>query len=130
MMVPAGEQGLALPGTVLVLEDDHDVRVAVRNTLEDEGYRVWSVTDGRRALELLERGAEPPDLILLDLMLPVMDGWEFAARIRSVARWSRIPVAAMSAYDRGPPPGVVAFLRKPVSPEALVQLAERHCRNG
>lgn len=127
-MVPVGEQGLALPGTVLVVEDDHDVRVAVRRTLEDEGYRVLSVTDGRHALDVLERTGEPPSLILLDLMLPVMDGWEFAARIRSVARLTGIPVAVMSAYDRAPPPGIVAFLRKPVKPEALVQLAERYCR--
>ncbi|HWE27520.1 MAG TPA: response regulator [Polyangia bacterium] len=116
------------PATVLVIEDDHDVRVAVRSALEDEGYRVLSVTDGRCALEILERGAELPDLILLDLMLPVMDGWEFAARIRSVARWSRIPVAVMSAFDRAPPPGIVTFLRKPVKRDALVQLTERYCR--
>jgi CheY-like chemotaxis protein len=127
--VPTTELGLEGPGTVLVVEDDHDVRVAVRIILEDEGYRVLSVTDGRRALEMLERAVtELPSLILLDLMLPVMDGWEFAARLRSAVRFSRIPIAVMSAYDRAPPPGIVALLRKPVKPDALVALAERYCR--
>jgi CheY-like chemotaxis protein len=128
-MVPGTEQALEEAGTVLVVEDDHDVRVAVRILLEEEGYRVLSVTDGRRALEMLERAVtEPPSLILLDLMLPVMDGWEFAERIRSVARFSRIPIAVMSAYDRPPPPGIVAFLRKPLRPDALVAVADRYCR--
>ena len=127
-MVPLGNQAVGSPGCVLVVEDDHDVRVAVRNALEDEGYRVLSVTDGRRALELLERaGVEPPDLILLDLMLPVMDGWEFAARLRSTPHLSGIPVAVMSAFDRAPPDGVVEYLRKPVKAEALVELAARYC---
>ena len=127
MMVPVAAEGLQPPGTVLVVEDDHDVRVAVRNTLEDEGYRVLSVTDGRHALELIEHSA-PPDLILLDLMLPVMDGWEFVERVRADARWSAIPIVAMSAYDRQPPEGIVAFLKKPVRLEALTHLAERFCR--
>src|SRR3954462_5227726 len=99
-MAEAAQEGLEPSGTILVVEDDHDVRVAVRNTLEDEGYRVLSVTDGRRALELLERGAEPPSVNLLDLMLPVMDGWELAARLRASARLCRIPVVVMTAFDR------------------------------
>jgi len=127
-MTPSTQEGLQPSGTVLVIEDDHDVRVAVRNTLEDEGYRVISVTDGQRALDLLERIGEPPKLILLDLMLPVLDGWEFAARIRAIARFAGIPVVAMSAYDRAPPAGIVAFLRKPIRHDALVQLVERYCR--
>ncbi len=128
MMVPLGNQAVSSPGCVLVVEDDHDVRVAVRNALEDEGYRVLSVTDGRRALELLDRaGVEPPDLILLDLMLPVMDGWELAARLQSTPHLSGIPIAVMSAFDRIPPAGVVEYLRKPVKPEALLELVARYC---
>src|SRR6516165_4861574 len=99
----------ATPGRVLVVEDDHDVRVAVRLVLEDEGYQVDSVTDGRRALEHLERSAQLPDLILLDLMMPGMDGWDFAARLRANPRLCSIPVVVVSAFDELPPAGIVAF---------------------
>lgn len=126
-MVPL-QQSPGTPGAVLVVEDDHDVRVAVRRLLEEEGYRVLSVTDGRLAFELLERLAAPlPDLILLDLMLPVMDGWEVAERLRSTPSLREIPVAAMSAFDRMPPEGIVEFLRKPLKPEALLDLVARYC---
>jgi two-component system, sensor histidine kinase and response regulator len=129
MMVPVGEPGLALPGTVLVVEDDHDVRVAVRITLESEGYQVHSVTDGRRALEFLERSPQPPDLILLDLMMPGMDGWEFATRLRASHRLRSIPVVAIPAFDEMPPPGIVAFLRKPLKFDALLHLAAQYCHH-
>jgi CheY-like chemotaxis protein len=118
----------ATPGRVLVVEDDHDVRVAVRLVLEDEGYQVDSVTDGRRALEHLERSAQLPDLILLDLMMPGMDGWDFAARLRANPRLCSIPVVVVSAFDELPPAGIVAFLPKPLKFDALLQLAEQHCR--
>jgi CheY-like chemotaxis protein len=126
-MVPDGEPGLGTPGRVLVIEDDHDVRVSVRISLEGEGYQVDSVTDGRRALELLERSAQPPDLILLDLMMPGMDGWEFATRLRGHPRLRFIPVVIISAFDELPPPGIVAFLRKPLRFDALLQLAAQYC---
>lgn len=117
-------------GTVLVVEDDHDVRVAIRNALEDEGYTVLSVADGRRALELLDSiAALPPNLILLDLMLPVMDGWEFATRLRAKTRLHSIPVAIISAFDELPPPGIVAFLKKPLNFDALLQLTARYCHH-
>lgn len=126
-MTSVGHQ-IASLGCVLVIEDDHDVRVAVRQALEDEGYRVQSATDGRRALELLEQTAPLPDLILLDLMMPGMDGWDFATRLRSSPRLRSIPVVIMSAFDELPPPGVVAFLQKPLKFEALMELVEQHCR--
>ena len=115
------------PGRVLLVEDDHDVRVAVRLTLEDEGYQVDSATDGRRALELLDRSAQLPDLIVLDLMMPGMDGWEFANRLREHARLRSIPVVVISAFDDLPPPGIVAFLRKPLKLDSLLKLAARYC---
>jgi CheY-like chemotaxis protein len=128
-MVPVMEQGAATLGRVLVVEDDHDVRVTVRLTLEDEGYQVDSVTDGRRALEFLERSAQPPDLILLDLMMQGMDGWEFATRLRANPRLRSIPVVIISAFDELPPPGIVAFLRKPLKFDALLDLAAQYCHH-
>src|SRR5262249_14819313 len=107
-------------------EDDHDVRVAVRLILEDAGYVVESATDGHRALERLERD-DPPALILLDLMMPGMDGWEFAKRLRAHPQLRNIPVVVISAFNQLPPPNIVAFRRKPLKFDAILQLAERYC---
>ena len=114
--------------TVLVVEDDHDIRVSVRNLLEDEGYRVLTVTDGRAALELLEHTAPSPSLIILDLMLPVMDGWQFAERLRALPRLAGIPIVIMSAYQEPPPPeAVVAFVKKPIDTDMLLHVVDRYC---
>jgi CheY-like chemotaxis protein len=115
-------------GTILVIEDDHDIRVGVRSLLEDEGFRVVTVTDGRSALEILERAPEPPCVILLDLMLPVMDGWHFAELLRQRPLLAGIPIVIMSAYEDPPPPeGVVGFIKKPVNAEALLRLVAPYC---
>ncbi len=115
-------------GSVLVIEDDHDIRVSVRSLLEDEGYQVLSVANGLAALSLLERSDELPSLILLDLMLPVMDGWHFAQRLRLNPRPANIPVATMPAYEDPPgPEGAVGFVKKPVVAEALQRLVSAHC---
>ena len=115
-------------GTILVVEDDHDIRVSVRMVLEDEGYQVLTVTNGRMALDLLDRVSDEPCLILLDLMLPVMDGWHFAAHLREHPRFAGIPIVIMSAYETPPPPaGAVGFVKKPVDTEALLHLVSLHC---
>jgi len=118
-------------GTILVVEDDHDIRVSVRNVLEDEGYTVLTVTNGRSALDLLEHEAavgDAPCLIILDLMLPVMDGWHFADRLREDPQLGKIPIVIMSAYeDPPPPPAAVGFVKKPVDTETLLQMIALHC---
>lgn len=114
--------------TILVVEDDHDIRVGVRSLLEDEGFRVVTVTNGVAALETLERGRQAPSLIILDLMLPVMDGWEFAARLRQRPKLAGIPIVIMSAYEDPPAPdGIVGFIKKPVNAEALLHLVATYC---
>ena len=114
--------------TVLVVEDDHDIRVSVRNLLEDEGYRVLTVTNGHLALDLLERVDPIPSLIILDLMLPVMDGWQFAEQMRTRPRLADIPIVIMSAYQEPPPPaGVVGFVKKPIDTAALLSVVGRYC---
>ncbi len=112
-------------GTILLVEDDHDIRVALRTMLEDEGYRVLTVTDGRAALALLER-TTPPQLILLDLMLPVMDGWELARELRARPHLAAIPIVVITAFDRVPPPQAAAVLKKPLDPDHLLRTIERH----
>jgi CheY-like chemotaxis protein len=81
---------------VLVVEDDEDVREAVRVTLEDEGYWVICAADGRQAMEMIRAEAEPC-LILLDLIMPVLSGWQFRALQQQDARLARFPVIVITA---------------------------------
>jgi two-component system response regulator CpxR len=83
---------------VLVVDDDDDIRTAVQEVLEGEGYPTAGACNGREALEML-RSTEPlPALILLDLMMPEMDGWELLVRMDEIPNLHRIPVALMSAH--------------------------------
>ena len=86
------------PTDVLVVDDEDDIRTTLREILEGEGYATAGARNGEEALRLLGTAIAPPRLILLDLMMPVMDGWEFLTRIDEDARLHRIPVALMSAH--------------------------------
>lgn len=82
---------------VLLVEDDAPTREMMRTLLEREDWRVEEAANGRVALECLQTAA--PDLILLDLMMPEMDGFEFARRLREKPEWRRIPVVVLTARD-------------------------------
>jgi CheY-like chemotaxis protein len=78
---------------VLVVDDDANITAAVRDSLEFEGFRVTTARNGAEALR--EVAADPPSLILLDMRMPVMNGWDFAAELRSQGH--RSPVVVMTA---------------------------------
>ena len=116
-----------LARTVLVVDDDVDHSAAIRDILEDEGYRVRAAANGRVALEGLLEGALP-DLILLDMMMPVMDGWAFAAELKSRPALATIPVVAISVG--GDPvlyraPVCAGYLSKPFGALRLVETVAR-----
>jgi len=85
------------PCPVLVVEDDAATRAMTRNILEKEGWTVREAANGRVALEMMRR--ERPRLILLDLMMPEMDGFEFADRVRRHPEWGSIPIVVVTAHD-------------------------------
>jgi DNA-binding response OmpR family regulator len=89
---PSHDRKQALARRVLVVDDDPDILDALSEILEAEGYDVQRARNGREALQRLEQGL--PDLVLLDLMMPVMDGWEFA---RSLDPGARPPIIVLSA---------------------------------
>jgi DNA-binding response OmpR family regulator len=86
-------------GEVLLVEDDAAIRDALRELLEAEGYVVQGAANGREALARLRGGGHRPRLILLDLMMPVMDGWEFRQAQRGDPALACIPVVVLSAED-------------------------------
>jgi len=111
---------------VLVVDDDADIRETVSLILEDEGYEVQSAPDGAIALAMLREGPRP-DVILLDLMMPVMNGWQFREEQERDPELVGIPIVVLSAdaslkdkagYFGG------AYLSKPVNIESLLEAIE------
>jgi CheY-like chemotaxis protein len=113
--------------TILVVEDDTATRAGLVHLLQAEGYAVVATGNGREALEVLSAADEPPSLILLDLMMPVMDGWRFLAeRRRAAGTVARPPVVLLSGLDFiAGARDVSDFVRKPVNPEALLACVKR-----
>jgi CheY-like chemotaxis protein len=110
---------------ILLIEDDADLAEVVAEVLLMEGYQLSHASDGKAALELLAT-SELPDLILLDLMMPNMNGWDFRdAQVRD-ARLAKIPVVVLSATgERSRPIDAVLVLRKPVTLKELLSAVKR-----
>ena len=115
------------PGaSVLIVDDDHDSRDALERLLRFAGYGVITASNGGEALELLRRDAQVPDLILLDLMMPVMDGRAFRDAQKKDARLAGIPVVVVSAQgDLTASLDAEAYLDKPLEFESLIDTIDR-----
>ena len=113
---------------ILVVEDEPDFREMVGNVLEEAGYGVISAANGREAMEMQVNGDVTPDLILLDLRMPVMDGWEFARVLRCYRRFVEIPIIVISTpgINQTWHPRVEGVLAKPFSPDALLTEVHKH----
>jgi CheY-like chemotaxis protein len=116
--------------TVLVVDDDRDLREALCGALEESGFTAVGVGDGRQALDYLESGATLPALILLDWMMPVMSGAEFREAQVADVRFAEIPVVVISAHAKadlfGVSLGVKSLLRKPFPLGELLSQVERY----
>ncbi|WP_164019210.1 response regulator [Pyxidicoccus trucidator] len=112
--------------SVLVVEDDEDIRAAIAEILEGEGYEVTIAANGSEALDELQHMPRPC-LILLDLMMPVMNGHEFLARLREVPRMQAVPVLVLTAVSTEAPPGARGLLRKPFIVEELLDAVQTLC---
>jgi two-component system response regulator MprA len=114
--------------SVLVVDDDGDVRSTVAEILQDEGFAVGVAENGRVALEALLSGLRPK-LILLDMMMPEMDGWAFRAQQRQHPHILDIPVVIFTAHGVSPEAvvelGVAGFLRKPLRLDELLTTVKR-----
>ena len=113
---------------VLIVEDDADIREALAENLRDAGYGVREAENGKQALEFLESDAADPCLVLLDLMMPIMNGAELLQALQEGHRLASLPVVVVSAG--GSPSeaqGARRFLRKPPNPELLLALVREFC---
>ena len=114
---------------VLIVEDDEDLRDMMAQMLAIEGFAATAVANGREALDYLRRAVKP-HVILLDLMMPVMDGWEFRRRQQADPELAPVPVIVLSALDRSraAPVDAIAFLKKPLDFDRLLELVRDQCR--
>jgi two-component system chemotaxis response regulator CheY len=112
---------------ILVVDDDLDIAELVRLALTDEGFDVITATNGAAALDVAQ--ATPPDLVLLDMRMPIMDGWTFARRYRS-APPPRAPIvvmtAARDAAERAAEIDADGYLSKPFSLDELFGIVDQH----
>ncbi len=114
--------------TVFIIEDDVDTRDMLAKFLELEGYHVELAANGRQALDILQEGTTAC-VIVLDLMMPVMDGWEFRRRQIEDARLKQIPTIVVSAAgrERLKQVNADAYLSKPVDMDELLQRVSQFC---
>jgi len=114
---------------ILVVDDDRMLREALAEAFEAAGHAVQAAEHGGQALELLANGWRP-GIILLDIVMPVLDGFGFLDRKNADPHIAAIPVVIISATERIVPAGAVALLAKPFGPAELEELIARHHAPG
>lgn len=118
--------------TIMVVDDDEDIRYMMRVLLEEDGYRVLEAENGQRALEIVE--GNHPDLILMDLSMPVLDGFAATRRLRKLSRLREVPIIAVTAYDtpehrnNASAAGINEYLTKPVDFVQLDKLLDQYLK--
>ncbi len=119
-----------MPVKVLIVDDENLIVMSTQMVLESIGYEVVAALDGQEALE--KAASESPDLILLDIMMPGMDGWETLERLKADPETAPIPVIVFTAREhskgrqRSIEMGAVEYFRKPFEPDDLIELVEQH----
>jgi DNA-binding response OmpR family regulator len=117
---------------VLVIEDDSFIRDSLKELLESEGFAVECAEDGQKGIDLLRKAETLPNLILLDLMMPVKDGFAFRQEQISDPDFASIPVVVMTAdsqiESKGMEIGAKNYIKKPVDIDNVVEVVKRSCR--
>ena len=117
-------------GTVMVVDDAHDIRELISIQLRWKGYQVVEATNGKEAVELATRSN--PGLILMDLSMPVMDGYEATRQIKALPGFGQVPIVAVSAFcnpyneHKALEAGCVECVSKPIDFPAFDSLVSKH----
>jgi two-component system cell cycle response regulator DivK len=120
---------MSAPPTILLVEDNLHNRRIFQGVLAHAGFHVVEAEDGARALELVAKTR--PDLILMDLSIPIVDGWECTRRLKADAGTNAIPIIALTAHAmrgdeaRAREAGCDGYLSKPISPKKVVEEVKR-----
>jgi CheY-like chemotaxis protein len=112
---------------VLLIDDDEDLHDSIADLLRQRGYAVATAEDGREALAIMAR-TRMPCIVLLDLVMPGMDGWKFLAVVQGDPALATIPVVIASAHAAThAPTGIAGFLHKPFDLAELLRVVAEHC---
>lgn len=122
---PLPRRGRKSDRPILIVEDDEDLREVLTHVLEGEGLTTLSARNGQEALDILHTQGVKPGLILLDLMMPIMNGWEFRERFDTDASIPDVPVVVMSARSRDDSLSSAAWLQKPLRVEDLLSTVQQ-----
>jgi len=114
--------------TVLIVEDEADLREMMSEALQMKGYAVVTADEGQQALQKLE-DMDPPCLILLDLLMPGMNGWDFFEKLRERPAFAAVPVIVHSSAPDRAPAGVTRVLKKPLLFDGLIAVVREYCAN-
>ena len=114
------------PACVLIVEDEPGLREAMALTFKLQGHRVATASDGMQALEHLRDG-HLPAVVVLDLMMPVLDGFQFLKAARGNERLRSLPVIAITSTEQELPFGAQAIMRKPADMDVLLGMVGAHC---
>lgn len=133
---PARRKAAHIPrqdGPVLVVDDDEPFRTEIVEALQRSGYAVVSAGDGREALEYL-RGEDTPALVILDMMMPLMEGWSLFEAVKRDPRLASLPIVLLTCLDDNEDNmarlDVSGYLQKPLRMKNLLRLAAQHCRGS
>ena len=123
------------PESILIVDDDNDVRSALSELLEEEGFTVVGAGNGREALARLRGGGVRPAVILLDLMMPGMDGWDFRCEQLRDPKLARVPIVVVSASGFSHESirtqlHPAAYVEKPIEETALLGVIRKLVRSG
>lgn len=116
--------------TVMIVEDDEDIRNDLAEILKDEGHRVVTVPNGLEAMKYLQ-AATPPCIIILDLMMPIMDGWQLRLEMLKSTFLAKIPLVVLSGAGdlqrEAAALGAVGYINKPFKLDVLLNLVRQFC---
>jgi CheY-like chemotaxis protein len=117
--------------TVLIVEDDEGIRETLSEILMEQGFEVEVASNGKEALDLLTSSQNTPGVILLDIMMPIMDGYQFRELQLGYSRLANVPTVAISAdghlNEKSKKLGVAHYLKKPIDLEKLLDLVNKFC---
>jgi CheY-like chemotaxis protein len=117
------------PSTILLAEDDLEIRDVVQDLLEEIGCDVIPARTGRQALDFLSNDPRsPPDMVILDLMMPLVTGWQVLEVIQRDPALAGVPVVILTAATQDRPSGVAALLQKPFQVDELLETIQRLLR--
>jgi CheY-like chemotaxis protein len=112
--------------TVLLVEDEEELRELMREALEEEGYAVVTAREGREALEAMAH-IDHVCLVLLDLLMPGMNGWDFLDEVKARPELASVPVVVQTSAPSRAPQGVARVLQKPLQLDRLLSVVHDYC---